>query len=756
MNIQLLLSANQGQAGLSPTLPPTPGSPRTAQIFHQVFQAASHQAAANHQADNIPTAPFNSFKEHSTSADSALAKEAIQNVTTQWQATKQTLISSKEGQHSEHTLSVTVLSSDPEAFSTTQASFAAQTNSLLINSSERKASMAIKEAASRIALIASYSADSVTQNEVNRNEQAPRNAEITSALNKEANTLPNSSPSREAEAFTASFFGSARPTTSDSLPNLALANASTLDRQIKNQVQEPGQPDNAKAPSFALGTAAVPLLPVINAQVIDATVTLQSSRIEGVDQPVVSTSSPGEHTRDTQPIADLMTTEYSAAKKDTRLALPASQTPIATTEASSTVAPPPSLVSTVTLQESANKPAPFTTSPTSAGLTGDASPLQQKATHAQLPTSPTVSTLPANSSESLTTTPPLATPLETDATQTFTSPLQGIGGVVQPVASTPSPGEHAHNHSAQAMADLMATEHSAKKDSGPALLASPAPIATDYPPYPNSITDATSAAAPLPSLASVVTLQQSADKPAPFTISPTLAGLTGDVSPLQQSTTHARLSTPPATPQADVLIRLPLDTMLKVDNSDGINARSLLEAEATKNNKNINKSSELPTSTLLPSSPPAMSNSSTTITLSTPVTSPAWPSQFGQQLVQFAQRGGEHQVKMQLHPAELGPLSISLKVSEQGAQAHFLTTSAQARQVIELAIPQLREALAEQGISLGETSVGEQSNPNEQAFAHQGSSASGSGNNSGSNDDDLIPLEQNKPLVLDGRVDLYA
>ena len=145
--------------------------------------------------------------------------------------------------------------------------------------------------------------------------------------------------------------------------------------------------------------------------------------------------------------------------------------------------------------------------------------------------------------------------------------------------------------------------------------------------------------------------------------------------------------------------------------------------------------------------------------IATPVSSPAWPSQLGQQLIQFAQRGGEHEVKMQLHPAELGPLSISLKVSENGTQAHFLSAHAQVRHVLEQAIPQLREALAEQGISLGETSVGEHNNPNDQAFAQQGSgNPSGVGNSSNPEEGNgvLTPSENNNPLVLDGRVDLYA
>ena len=149
----------------------------------------------------------------------------------------------------------------------------------------------------------------------------------------------------------------------------------------------------------------------------------------------------------------------------------------------------------------------------------------------------------------------------------------------------------------------------------------------------------------------------------------------------------------------------------------------------------------------------------TAATLATPFASPAWPQQLSQQLVQISQRGGDQHVQMQLNPAELGPLSISLKFSEQGAQAHFLSAHAQVRQVLEQAIPQLREALAEQGISLGETSVGEQRDPNEQAFAQ---SSNGRGAKAGSDsgevgsDETAHQSTESKPLALDGRVDLYA
>ncbi|MFP3342545.1 flagellar hook-length control protein FliK [Halomonas sp. SIMBA_159] len=142
--------------------------------------------------------------------------------------------------------------------------------------------------------------------------------------------------------------------------------------------------------------------------------------------------------------------------------------------------------------------------------------------------------------------------------------------------------------------------------------------------------------------------------------------------------------------------------------------------------------------------------------IGTPVSHPAWPSQLGQQLIQFAQKGGEQHIQMKLHPAELGPLSISLKMTEHGAQAHFLSAHAQVRQVIEQAIPQLREALAEQGISLGDTSVGEQNTSNEQAFAQQNTTPGSMGDDSGVDSEAGIPITESAPVAIDGRVDLYA
>lgn len=156
----------------------------------------------------------------------------------------------------------------------------------------------------------------------------------------------------------------------------------------------------------------------------------------------------------------------------------------------------------------------------------------------------------------------------------------------------------------------------------------------------------------------------------------------------------------------------------------------------------------------LPMSPTSTAQTS----VATPVQSPAWPQQVGQQLVHFIQRGGEQHVQMQLHPAELGPLSIALTVGEQGTQAHFVSAHAQVRQVLEHALPQLREALAEQGITLSDTSVGDQRRDQQEAFA-QSSARRGMAGGSGGEPmalDEGAPTQRPRSMTLDGRIDLYA
>ncbi|HJR14746.1 MAG TPA: flagellar hook-length control protein FliK [Rhodanobacteraceae bacterium] len=165
----------------------------------------------------------------------------------------------------------------------------------------------------------------------------------------------------------------------------------------------------------------------------------------------------------------------------------------------------------------------------------------------------------------------------------------------------------------------------------------------------------------------------------------------------------------------------------------------------------------LTTNALPQAATPAAPATVPTAMLQAPVGSMPWQNELGQQLIRFSQRG-EHQIELQLHPKELGPLVISLHVNDQVAQAHFFAAHAQVRDAVQQAIPQLREALAGQGIALGEAMVGQQQQQRQDSssFGASSSSASFGGTTEVESIASTRPVTGVLPRVGGGGVDLYA
>lgn len=150
--------------------------------------------------------------------------------------------------------------------------------------------------------------------------------------------------------------------------------------------------------------------------------------------------------------------------------------------------------------------------------------------------------------------------------------------------------------------------------------------------------------------------------------------------------------------------------------------------------------------------------------INTHIDSSDWPQQLGHALTRISistnGRDGDQRIELRLHPAELGPLSVSLRLGEHGAQAQFVSAHPHVRQAVEQALPQLREILSEQGIQLGQASVSDQGQAQQGGSGErQGSSASlaasgGAGEVSIEGNDP--PITHTAALSIDGRVDLYA
>lgn len=81
-----------------------------------------------------------------------------------------------------------------------------------------------------------------------------------------------------------------------------------------------------------------------------------------------------------------------------------------------------------------------------------------------------------------------------------------------------------------------------------------------------------------------------------------------------------------------------------------------------------------------------------------------WQQALGQQIVMFS-RNGQQNAELRLHPEDLGALQISLTMDKDQAQLTLVSGHSHVRAALEAALPQLRSALAESGINLGQSQV---------------------------------------------------
>lgn len=101
--------------------------------------------------------------------------------------------------------------------------------------------------------------------------------------------------------------------------------------------------------------------------------------------------------------------------------------------------------------------------------------------------------------------------------------------------------------------------------------------------------------------------------------------------------------------------------------------------------------------------------------INTPVTNQAWGNEFNQKITWMATQN--HQTaELHLNPPNLGPLDVVLKVSGDQATALFTSPHAAVRDAVQQALPQLRDMLAGNGITLGNAMVSDQSPKDQQSW----------------------------------------
>ena len=95
---------------------------------------------------------------------------------------------------------------------------------------------------------------------------------------------------------------------------------------------------------------------------------------------------------------------------------------------------------------------------------------------------------------------------------------------------------------------------------------------------------------------------------------------------------------------------------------------------------------------------------------------PEFPEEmFGR--IRLMQAQGGHEARLNLHPAELGRLQISISTEGDLAKVAFTVDNPQAREALEQAMPRLREMLQQAGLQLADSSVAEQGQQGTGGFA---------------------------------------
>jgi len=139
-----------------------------------------------------------------------------------------------------------------------------------------------------------------------------------------------------------------------------------------------------------------------------------------------------------------------------------------------------------------------------------------------------------------------------------------------------------------------------------------------------------------------------------------------------------------------------------------------------------------------------------TARIDTPFGESGWSDAFQQKVVWLVDRQ-QQSAELHVNPPHLGPVDVLLSLADDGAQIAFTSPHAAVREAIEASLADLRTALSDKGMTLGETLVSADSRQAREQLAE--GRQSGPRESSGSGE---IAVEISPRPVQRGLVDLFA
>lgn len=130
-----------------------------------------------------------------------------------------------------------------------------------------------------------------------------------------------------------------------------------------------------------------------------------------------------------------------------------------------------------------------------------------------------------------------------------------------------------------------------------------------------------------------------------------------------------------------------------------------------------------------------------------------WGDQFNER-IQWMVNQNIQRAELKLNPPNMGQIEVRINMNADQAQLHITTASNQIRDIVEDAMPRLREMFDQSGVQLGDVNVSSQSHQH----SHGNEPASVERRDYSDNtDDELQPLQQTGTNIRrhDGLLDLY-
>ncbi|WJV68613.1 flagellar hook-length control protein FliK [Pectobacteriaceae bacterium CE70] len=183
--------------------------------------------------------------------------------------------------------------------------------------------------------------------------------------------------------------------------------------------------------------------------------------------------------------------------------------------------------------------------------------------------------------------------------------------------------------------------------------------------------------------------------------------------------------------------------------SDGTTLSSSLNTVKETSTTTSSTGNSTATNTLVSNIQQAMNSGSTTATpaltssvLNAQVGTDAWQQALSQQIVMFA-RNNQQSVELRLHPQELGTIQVSMTLDDNQAQIHLASAHGQVRAALEAALPHLKTALSDSGITLNQSSIGSE------AYTGSGWQQNGQSNGESSSTQRYVSSAESAREVLD-------